>query len=151
MSNHSESSMLVFWRLGGLNGLGSMLFAHIHAVTIRKGFRTSFWYRCKSKMGWLAFGTLKLVIYYVRSAKLEQFTMGCADEQPPWPTLSHAPNSPIPNLQCAPSPVPPTPEKGLSTGLYGKEPQIYGRPEAGLTVVSNRETRTVSPSEGDWT
>ncbi|KAJ8086895.1 Vacuolar protein sorting-associated protein 17 [Marasmius tenuissimus] len=63
---------------------------------------------------------------------------GGADEQPPWPTTPHAPNSPIPNLQRAPSPVPPTPDKGPSTGLYGKEPQIYGQPEAGL--ISPRET-----------
>jgi hypothetical protein len=36
------------------------------------------------------------------------------------------------------SPVPPTPDKGPSSGLYGREPQIYGAPDAGL--ISPRET-----------
>ncbi|KAL0580090.1 Vacuolar protein sorting-associated protein 17 [Marasmius crinis-equi] len=63
---------------------------------------------------------------------------GGTDEQPPWPTTPHSANSPIPNLRRAPSPVPPTPDKGPSTGLYGKEPQIYGQPEAGL--ISPRDT-----------
>jgi hypothetical protein len=57
---------------------------------------------------------------------------------PPWPTTPRSPNEPIPNLRRASTPVPPTPEKGPTPGLYGKEPQIYGQPEAGL--VSPRET-----------
>ncbi|KAL0949276.1 hypothetical protein HGRIS_009354 [Hohenbuehelia grisea] len=61
-----------------------------------------------------------------------------ADEPPPWPTTPHQPNSPIPNLRRASTPVPPTPDKGPTPGLYGKEPQIYGQPEAGL--ISPRET-----------
>ncbi|KAF8076635.1 Vps5 C terminal like-domain-containing protein [Lyophyllum atratum] len=60
------------------------------------------------------------------------------DETPQWPTTPHAPNSPIPNLGRASSPVPPTPDKGPTPGLYGKEPQIYGQPDAGL--ISPRET-----------
>ncbi|KAF9268204.1 hypothetical protein L218DRAFT_954573 [Marasmius fiardii PR-910] len=64
-------------------------------------------------------------------------TWGGSDEQPPWPA-PHAPNSPIPDLRRAPSPVPPTPDKGPSAGLYGKEPKIYGQPEAGL--ISPRDT-----------
>ena len=59
------------------------------------------------------------------------------DETPSWPTTPHPPNSPIPTLRRA-SPAPPTPEKGPSPGLYGKEPQIYGQPEAGL--ISPRDT-----------
>ena len=59
------------------------------------------------------------------------------DETPPWPTTPHPPNSPIPNLRRA-SPAPPTPDKGPTPGLYGKEPQIYGQPEAGL--ISTRHT-----------
>lgn len=58
-------------------------------------------------------------------------------ETPPWPTTPHPPHSPVPNLRRA-SPVPPTPDKGPTPGLYGKEPQIYGQPEAGL--ISPRET-----------
>jgi hypothetical protein len=54
------------------------------------------------------------------------------DSTPPWPTTPHQPNSPIPNLQRAPSPATPTPDKGPASGLYGKEPQIYGQPEPGL-------------------
>lgn len=52
-------------------------------------------------------------------------------EAPPWPTTPHPPGSPIPNLRRA-SPAPPLPDKGPTPGLYGKEPQIYGQPEAGL-------------------
>ncbi|KAF8974173.1 Vps5 C terminal like-domain-containing protein [Flammula alnicola] len=59
-------------------------------------------------------------------------------ETPPWPTTPHSPGSSIPNLRRAVSPVPPTPDKGPSPGLYGKEPQIYGQPETGL--ISPRET-----------
>jgi hypothetical protein len=59
-------------------------------------------------------------------------------DTPPWPTTPHAPNSSIPNLRRAASPVPPTPDKGPTPGLYGREPQIYGQPEAGL--ISPRET-----------
>ena len=51
---------------------------------------------------------------------------------PPWPTTPHPPGSPVPNLRRALTPVPPTPDKGPSPGLYGKEPQIYGQPDAGL-------------------
>ncbi|KAK7060406.1 Vacuolar protein sorting-associated protein 17 [Paramarasmius palmivorus] len=65
-------------------------------------------------------------------------TWGGSDETPPWPTTPHTPNSPIANLHRASSPVPPTPDKGPAPGLYGKEPQIYGQPEAGL--ISPRET-----------
>lgn len=51
---------------------------------------------------------------------------------PPWPTTPHPPNSPVPNLRRAPSPLPRTPDKLTTSGLYGKEPQIYGQPEPGL-------------------
>ncbi|KAG6910946.1 hypothetical protein DXG01_006000 [Tephrocybe rancida] len=62
-----------------------------------------------------------------------------SDNTPPWPTTPHAPNSPIPNLRRAsPTSVPQTPDKGPTPGLYGKEPQIYGQPDAGL--ISPRET-----------
>lgn len=69
---------------------------------------------------------------------------------PPWPTTPHPPGSPIPNLRRAISPSPSatgsatsghppnTPDKGPAQGLYGKEPQIYGQPEAGL--ISPRDT-----------
>lgn len=60
------------------------------------------------------------------------------DETPPWPTTPHSANSPIPNLRRASTPVPQTPDKGPAPGLYGKEPQIYGQPEAGL--ISPRDT-----------
>ncbi|KAF9054947.1 hypothetical protein BDZ89DRAFT_1087736 [Hymenopellis radicata] len=59
------------------------------------------------------------------------------DDAPPWPTTPHT-NAPIPNLRRASTPVPPTPDKGPSTGPYGREPQIYGQPEAGL--ISPRDT-----------
>lgn len=55
----------------------------------------------------------------------------------PWPSTPHPPGSPIPNLRRAVSPRPKTPDVGPSPGLYGKEPQIYGQPEAGL--ISPRE------------
>ncbi|KAG6817846.1 hypothetical protein H0H87_001678 [Tephrocybe sp. NHM501043] len=61
-----------------------------------------------------------------------------SDNPPPWPTTPHAPNSPIPNLRRASPSVPQTPDKGPTPGLYGKEPQIYGQPDAGL--ISPRET-----------
>ncbi|KAI5123375.1 hypothetical protein M0805_006083 [Coniferiporia weirii] len=56
---------------------------------------------------------------------------------PPWPTTPHPPNSPIPNLKRSPFSQTQTPDKAptspsSSTGPYGKEPQIYGQPEAGL-------------------
>ena len=57
---------------------------------------------------------------------------GTDSQDPPWPTTPHPTGSPIPNLRRALTPVPPTPDKGPSPGLYGKEPQIYGQPEAGL-------------------
>ncbi|CAA7259639.1 unnamed protein product [Cyclocybe aegerita] len=58
------------------------------------------------------------------------------DSTPPWPTTPHSPGSTIPNLRRA-SPAPPTPDKGPAPGLYGREPQIYGQPDAGL--ISPRE------------
>ncbi|KAG6842035.1 hypothetical protein C0991_003561 [Blastosporella zonata] len=63
-----------------------------------------------------------------------------SDDTPPWPTTPHAPNSPVPNLRRASTPsIPQTPDKGPTPGLYGREPQIYGQPDAGLvsTVGSN--------------
>lgn len=60
-----------------------------------------------------------------------------SDNTPPWPTTPHPPNSPISNLRRA-SPLPQTPDKGPVLGIYGREPQIYGQPEAGL--ISPRET-----------
>uniref|UniRef100_A0A0W0EU82 Putative vacuolar protein sorting-associated protein vps17 n=1 Tax=Moniliophthora roreri TaxID=221103 RepID=A0A0W0EU82_MONRR len=65
-------------------------------------------------------------------------TWGGNDETPPWPTTPHTSHSPIPDLRRASSPVPPTPDKGPAPGIYGKEPQIYGQPEAGL--ISPRDT-----------
>ncbi|KAL5508464.1 VPS17 [Sanghuangporus vaninii] len=61
---------------------------------------------------------------------------------PPWPSSPH-PNSPIPNLKRAPHSQPQTPDKPDRTdqapssptslsSLFGREPQIYGQPEAGL-------------------
>ena len=61
---------------------------------------------------------------------------------PPWPTTPHPPGSPVPNLRRALTPVPATPDKGPSPGLYGKEPQIYGQPDAGLISPRN----TVGPN-----
>ena len=49
---------------------------------------------------------------------------------PPWPTTPHAPDS-VPAFFGTAS-FPPTPEKGPSPGIYGKEPRIYGQPEPGL-------------------
>ncbi|THH28798.1 hypothetical protein EUX98_g5394 [Antrodiella citrinella] len=62
------------------------------------------------------------------------------EPQPPWPTTPHSPNDPIPNLPRSSSsrPITPTPGGGSQSGLYGKEPQIYGQPEPGL--VSPRVT-----------
>ena len=55
---------------------------------------------------------------------------GFASEEPPWPTTPHVPNAPIPNL---PRPAPLNTDVLRSpSGLYGKEPQIYGQPEPGL-------------------
>lgn len=56
-------------------------------------------------------------------------------ETPPWPTTPRPPGSPIPNLRPAPGP---TSDRGPTPGLYGRDPQIYGQPEAGL--ISPRET-----------
>lgn len=64
------------------------------------------------------------------------FAGGDDPQTPPWPTTPHSPGASIPNMRRA-SPVPPTPEKGPTPGLYGKEPQIYGQPEVGL--ISPRE------------
>ncbi|KAJ7283974.1 Vps5 C terminal like-domain-containing protein [Mycena rebaudengoi] len=70
---------------------------------------------------------------------LSSSSAGFADDalNPPWPTTPHTPNSPIPNLRRASTPVPPTPDKGPSQGMFGKEPQIYGQPDSGL--ISPRE------------
>ena len=66
-----------------------------------------------------------------------------SQDTPPWPTTPHPPGSPIPNLRRALTPVlPTTPDKGPSPGLYGKEPQIYGQPEAGLILPPD----TVGPN-----
>ncbi|KAG5648863.1 hypothetical protein DXG03_000212 [Asterophora parasitica] len=61
-----------------------------------------------------------------------------SDDTPPWPTTPHPPNSSIPTLRRASTPVPQTPDNGPTPGLYGKEPQIYGQPDAGL--ISPRDT-----------
>lgn len=66
------------------------------------------------------------------SATSSGFGDAGSQNTPPWPTTPHPPGSPIPNLRRALTPVPPTPDKGPSPSLYGKEPQIYGQPEAGL-------------------
>lgn len=62
-----------------------------------------------------------------------------ADNEPPWPTTPHTPNTPIPNLP-RPSPThteaPKFPSQAQPQGLYGKEPQIYGQPEPGLISPS---------------
>ncbi|KAF8913776.1 Vps5 C terminal like-domain-containing protein [Gymnopilus junonius] len=65
------------------------------------------------------------------------FAGGDDSQTPPWPTTPHSPGASITNMRRA-SPAPPTPEKGPSPGLYGKEPQIYGQPDVGL--ISPRET-----------
>lgn len=65
---------------------------------------------------------------------------GSDDHSSPWPSTTHPPVSPEPDMPSLSSAVPVTPEKGPSAGLYGKEPQIYGQPEPGLispTVGSN--------------
>jgi hypothetical protein len=53
-------------------------------------------------------------------------------DAPSWPTAPRPPDSPIPNFQPANTPGPSTPDHGPTPGLYGREPQIYGQPEAGL-------------------
>ncbi|KAF9006510.1 Vps5 C terminal like-domain-containing protein [Cyathus striatus] len=78
-------------------------------------------------------------MYDPLSSNSSPFASSEGFEAPPWPTTPHSPNSPIPNLRRAPSPASaPLQDKGPSTGLYGKEPQIYGQPEPGL--ISPRET-----------
>ena len=62
---------------------------------------------------------------------------------PPWPTTPHSPFDPIPNLPRPSSrpvtPQPGTPERlSVNTGLYGREPQIFGQPDPGL--ISPRAT-----------
>ncbi|KAF8663374.1 hypothetical protein AX16_000949 [Volvariella volvacea WC 439] len=57
---------------------------------------------------------------------------GGPEDPPPWPTTPHTPGSPVPNLRRAVTPTPPAPDNGPTPGLYGREPQIYGQPEAGL-------------------
>lgn len=59
---------------------------------------------------------------------------------PPWPTTPHAPES-VPAIFGA-SAIPPAPEKGPISGLYGREPRIYGQPEPGL--ISPRENMAAS-------
>jgi len=54
------------------------------------------------------------------------------DSTPSWPSTPHQPDSSIPNLRRASPPPTLTPDKGPASGLYGKEPQIYGQPEPGL-------------------
>ena len=74
---------------------------------------------------------------------------------PPWPTTPRPPNSPIPNLRRSLTPRPVTPTAGHTSpsqsnytagfnasdlgfggqdnaNVLGKEPRIYGQPEAGL-------------------
>ncbi|KAF8195618.1 Vps5 C terminal like-domain-containing protein [Mycena galopus ATCC 62051] len=80
---------------------------------------------------------------------MDPLSGGFADDvlNPPWPTTPHVPNSPIPgNLRRASTPVPPTPDKGPTPGLFGKEPQIYGQPESGL--ISPRDV--VSPTGASY-
>ncbi|KAJ6515624.1 vacuolar protein sorting-associated protein vps17 [Mycena sanguinolenta] len=80
---------------------------------------------------------------------MDPLSNGFADDvlNPPWPTTPHLPNSPIPgNLRRASTPVPPTPDKGPTPGVFGKEPQIYGQPESGL--ISPREA--VSPTGASY-
>ncbi|KAI0700564.1 Vps5 C terminal like-domain-containing protein [Cytidiella melzeri] len=61
------------------------------------------------------------------------------EPQPPWPTTPRTPNTPIPNMPRPSTPRtisrPQTPEKQAS-GLYGRQPQIYGQPEPGLVSPS---------------
>ncbi|CAL1701329.1 unnamed protein product [Somion occarium] len=57
---------------------------------------------------------------------------------PPWPTTPHSPFDPIPNLPRPSNSRPETPDRLGTSGLYGKEPQIYGQPEPGL--ISPRVT-----------
>ena len=58
---------------------------------------------------------------------------------PPWPTTPHSPFDPIPNLPRPSHSRPVTPDTlSIQTGLYGKEPQIYGQPDPGL--ISPRVT-----------
>jgi len=62
---------------------------------------------------------------------------GGGDDAEPWGSTPQSPKSSVPQSGRA-SPVPATPDKGPSEGLYGKDPQIYGQPDAGL--ISPRET-----------
>jgi hypothetical protein len=67
------------------------------------------------------------------------------DATPSWSDTPHVPTSPISTSRpAASSPTPTTPDKGPPDGIYGKEPQIYGKPEPGLispseNVASNGE------------
>lgn len=64
---------------------------------------------------------------------------GGDDEAEAWG--ESAPQSPIafvPESGRASPPVPATPDKGPSEGIYGRDAQIYGQPDAGL--ISPRET-----------
>ncbi|KAI0068590.1 hypothetical protein BV25DRAFT_1866569 [Artomyces pyxidatus] len=56
---------------------------------------------------------------------------GDGDSTPPWPTTPHLPNSPIPNLRRAPSPLANV-DRLSDSGIFDKQPQIYGQPEPGL-------------------
>ncbi|EJF62398.1 hypothetical protein DICSQDRAFT_180261 [Dichomitus squalens LYAD-421 SS1] len=66
-------------------------------------------------------------------------------DEPPWPTTPHMPNEPIPNL---PRPSPHHQDsRGPPTGLYGREPQIYGQPEPGLISPRATTSSTGQPLE----
>ncbi len=66
-------------------------------------------------------------------------------DEPPWPTTPHSPNDPIPNL---PRPSPHHQEsRGPPSGLYGKEPQIYGQPEPGLISPRANASSNGTPFE----
>lgn len=64
---------------------------------------------------------------------------GADDEAEAWgESTSESPITFVSESGRASPPVPATPDKGPSEGIYGKEAQIYGQPEAGL--ISPRET-----------
>ena len=66
-------------------------------------------------------------------------------DEPPWPTTPHMPNEPIPNL---PRPSPHHQDsRGPPSGLYGREPQIYGQPEPGLISPQANASSSGKPLE----